>query len=616
MTEPASTVAPHAIPTDPKLRVTRIPIPLTFDGRPATDRDDLEPARRAVLKAIHADKVASTVRRRQQIIEKAATDLEFRVTVMEACRRSITFFIDHFAFSFDDREENPVIPFILFDAQKREVEHYQNVFLAPGTHRVQQIDEKSRAWGATWGLGVFCRLHSFLFRDGHTVLYGHDKLEKLDDGGLASTHQTIFGKIRFAYRHLPAWMIPDDLENERGNKIGLIKHPLNNNMLAADFYHANFGRGDRFTEVVCDEAAASEKFGVAATSFKQTTRRVHIFTTPRGRDNDFGRLRFGAQKKTIHTLHWPDNPNLDVDWYWEQREHYTPEEAAQELDVSYDLSASNRIFKNFDRRVQVKKFVYDPNLPLTLAADPGYDDPFALVFLQTHPGLKEWRIVDYVHRTGQPGEFYVPFLLGRVPVHTLRGTPWPFEYDAADLAIIARHGEWNPLTAAVGGADGAAGSAMSGEYSLFDMWEEYGVPYVYPTSFAGAGGRKEEAIRRVEIALPRIVIADYLLDQRTGGLATPTIVECFEQYAWVDRSVNKTGRRQKREPKHDLFCHGMDAVQMFLWWEEVVDPSETPLRRKPSGPTGTIPADEREPQRGGGLIVPDYDKDRDPVSGR
>ncbi len=610
-----TTYDPNAIPTDPRLRVVRVPIPLTVDGKPATDRAALEPAERARLKAIHSDKVAATMVRRAQILQRCEHDIAYREMVLEACKRSIVFWIDHFAFSFDDREDSPVTPIVLFDAQRREVEHYQNVFLAPGRERVQQLDEKSRAWGASWVLGVFCRLHSFLFREGHTVLFGHDKLEKLDDGGLASTHQTTFGKIRFAYRHLPAWMLPPDLENERGNKIGLIKHPTKPNMLAADFYHANFGRGDRFTEVVCDEAASSEKFGVAATSFKQTTRRVHMFTTPRGRDNDFGRLRFGPQKKTIHTLHWPDNPNLDVDWYWEQREHYTPEEAAQELDVSYDLSASNRVYKNFDRRVAVQKFAYDPLLPLTVAVDPGYDDPFALVFFQTHAGTKEWRIVDFICRSGQPGLFYVPFLTGKVPERTMDGRPWPFEYDKDDLAIIARHASWNPLAAAIGGADGAAASVLSGEFSLYDLWEEYGVPSVYPTSFAGAGGRKDEAIRRVEIALPRLYIADYLVDQRTGGDRSPTIVECFEQYSWVDRSANKTGRRQKREPKHDLYCHGMDAVQMFLWWEDVVDPQELPIRRRAGEHGGTLSADEQLPPRGGGLIVPDYSKDRDPVSG-
>lgn len=617
---PVTSFDPDAIPSDPEERILRIPLPKRFDGTPVYDRAMLRAAERQIVSKAHEAKVRETLKMRAMLLRECERDYDLRLKVNEQCRRSPAFFINHFGFSYDDREEDPVTPLILFDKQEQGVIEWHEHYVKEATKRVTWIDEKSRAWGWTWVAAVMSRLWAFLYINGWTVLYGNDKLEKLDDGGLKATHQTTFGKIRFAMRNLPSWMLPPGLiDDERLNKIGLIKHPLNNNMLKADFYSTNFGRGDRYSDVVCDEAASSQNFGAAETSFKQTTRRVHIGTTPRGRDNDFGRLRHGAQKKHVRTLHWLDNPKLGPDWYWEQREHYTRAQAAQELDIDYDQSVSLRVYPNFDRSKAVRQWVevngerqrfdYDPLLPLYLAVDPGFDDPFAFVWIQENRLERGWRIVDHLQRSGRPGLFYVPFITGEIPEVTNDGDPWPYEYSADEREMIARHKEWDLPREIVGGSDGGAATVHS-EKPMYEQWEEYGVRSVDCVSFAGRGGDKDDAIRMVELAIPRISIAGRLETQRIGGPAVPTIVECFEQYSWVDRSNNPSGRKTKREPKHDVYCHAMDAVQMFFADKDLEPVVQT--IRKPRAPRATMNPDAVLPKIEKPLLL--HGQEIDPIA--
>ena len=50
-----------------------------------------------------------------------------------------------------------------------EVQNWFDNYVNLTEGRVTQFDEKSRAWGWTWIMAVWCRLWAFLFKDGTCV---------------------------------------------------------------------------------------------------------------------------------------------------------------------------------------------------------------------------------------------------------------------------------------------------------------------------------------------------------------------------------------------------------------------------------------------------------------
>lgn len=602
------------IPTDPRERILRVPR-LGPDKRTyMVSLEELEPAYRAKLKADHEYRIKHAQFNRGMIRRKAKDDVSFQRAVVAMCKKDIVFWFDHFAFTYDPRVEKPDIDFILYPRQRELARYYQHEFTL-GKGRQTLFIEKSRGIGFSWVMAA-CIVWSWLFREGYDVLLGAVMLDDIDNGGQGATLNCHMGRMRFIINHLPDWMRPVGIDSEVYNKKLLLSNPEKaNNTITGRQMGPNLGRMGRYTEVFLDEIAHTDSFDEAIASVGQTTRRIVMGTTPKGRDTASARMRFSAASNMkVMLIHWTSNPMLDVEWYWSERSDptMTPEKAASELDISYDLSAANRIFRGFDPAVNVAKVEYDPNLPLHVAIDPGFDDPCAMVWVQPSREDKTYRIVDFIQYAGKTGEWFVPFLLGYFPnVYIQTGEPWRRdEYDAQALEIIARHGRWNPLDEAYGDQGGAAKSQIT-SYSLYDLWSEYGVAKKFGGVYPVKHGDKIEAIRRAEIAMPRVRIASNIADQKTQTVLAPSILECFQQYAWVDRSTNPSGRATKRDAKHDDYSHGMDAWQFYLAGkeEDVVDPIVADI-----GPGARrLFAGIEDATGNTGSYVPDYD---DPISRR
>ena len=405
---------------------------------------------------------------------------------------------------------------------------------------------------------------------------------------------------------MPEWMVPEGIHSERVNKQLLLINPQRpTNVIEGRQFGANFGRGSRFGKVILDEIAHSPEFEAAMTSISQTTYRVFMGTTPKGRDTASARLRFDENRaKRLFTIHWTSNPTLDVEWYWEQARHMSPEARASELDLSYDLSAGNRIFQNFDPLVNVADIDYDEHLPLHIAMDPGYGDECAILWIQPCREDKTYRIVDHVLVARKTGDWFVPLLLGYIPQVDINREPWRWTYDAEAKAMIDRHGKWGPIDEGYGDQGGGAHTQIS-SWSLYDMLAEYGVAKAFGGILPVKHDSKIEAVQRAEIAMPRVRIARRLERGGRTSVATETIVDCFQQYVWVE-PTSKTGREQKREPKHDVFSHAMDAWQFYLAGkeEDVSDPLCVPI----SGQRHLLPG-MPDPTGHTGTLVPDYNAD-------
>ena len=564
------------IPTDPRQRILRIPR-MGPDRREMVGVTELEDAYRSRVKAEHVYRVQVAAFNRKKIQQAAIVSAYNQRQIVAMCKKDIVFWFDHFACTWDDRLDNPGIPFVLYPQQRKMARYYAEEF-SVGQKRQTWFVEKSRGVGYSW-LMAGCLLWSWLFRDGDTTLMGAVKLDDIDNGGQGATLNCHLGRIRYMISRLPEWMRPAGIESEVYNKKLLLSNPTkDNNVITGRQMDSNLGRMGRFSRVCLDEIAHTDDFDEALTSVASTTRRIWMGTTPKGRGTASAALRFSGQAMQITLVHWSSNPMLDADWYWEEVATIGPARAASELDISYDLSAANRVFKAFDPDVNISDVKYDKNLPLHVAIDPGFDDACAILWIQPNRADHTYQIVDFAIYEGKTGEWFVPLLLGYIPTHTLYRSPWPYEYDADTKAMIDRHGAWNPIDEAYGDAGGAAHTQTT-EYSLYDLWVEYGVAKKFGGIIPVKHNDKTEAVRRAEIALPRVRIARSLEMQKTQSALMPTMVDCFQQYTWVDRTTNVSGRNMKREPKHDIYSHAMDAWQFYLAGkqEDVVDAQLIPL---------------------------------------
>lgn len=585
-----------SIPTDPVQRVLRVPIPADADGRPAYDRALLWPDARAKIREAHEAKVRANLFERDALQTLCHGDPSARRDEEILCSRDPVHWIDHWVWVIDPRlgEKATIDPFVLYDTQEQEARFFADEFLA--ADEMLLLVEKSRAWGATWLWAVALPVWGFLYRKNWSVLIGGANQDDVDKGGMSSDHQSIFGKIRFLLNHLPPWQVPPGLLTDTGlNKNFQIKHPERDNVLRGRQFCGNWGRSQRYTFTVGDEAAHSLNYRAASANLGNTSDRNIVMSTHLGGATTFAEMALAAKEdptpgRVLKTRFWAENPTLTVDTYWGWREKYGWERVASERDIDVFGSVGFAIYQDFDPAINVVTEVrevrdeagavlvegrealdYRDDLPLGVLVDPGMGkDPFAIVWVQPDAENKTVNLVDFAQHEGRPGPFFVPFLTGYIPELTLDGKPWPYTYDDVDRDMIARHAGWKPLDPwlCLGDQYGNnRNTAISTGLSLYETWTEYGIPMMYSKKVTN----KEDAVQRVCAAIGRIRIAGRLMRQRTQNKRTPTLPECFRSYSWVNRE-SPDGLPLPRVPKHDQFCHAMDCVQFWFIFDVADDP--------------------------------------------
>lgn len=581
------------VPDQPQQVDGAVPVlhkrPLTWDEiplPPGYQRSVLDPGTKEILRLQHDDRIQEVLAERNFILARAEEDTLYQDKVLAVCEKDPAWFIDHFVWTYDDRmgvEE----PMILYPFQNEKmVEPYLELRESPFRKRVTNVDTKSRGIGATC-VHLALRLHSISFLDGWSVLVGGVSLDDVDDGGLAATHESHFGKVRFMIDNLPGWM-KDKLygpliTSDKWNKRHLIRNPKRpRNFLSGRQFSGMFGRGHRFSECFGDEIAWADEMEAADTSLKQTTDRFHGVTTPNGKSTFHYQLWSGALPGVRRAyIHWSEHPGLSVEWYNEQREHMTQEQIAQELDCNFEGSAGGRVLKEVtldshfvlhDKEDASGMLVgaYEPGLPLHVIIDPGIADPIAITWGQWDEGRGEGRVVDFVQKEDVTIDWLVPFVLGQIPRATHRGLPWPHDYGPVEHEIIERHAKWSPPEIIYGDHYGTA-RAMSTGLSAYDELANYGI-YVLPI-------RVEDdlaAITRCELLLRYVRFAHRLIDQRNGPAETcPTMGEVVTQWRYPRRKIGDF--RPVTRPVHDKFCHGGDTLKMWALQINLPEATEQPV---------------------------------------
>lgn len=336
------------------------------------------------------DEILNRVTRELTIKEASKEEKKQIITKeMFECYNDCVYFIENYLrcdknpWFFSDKIQT-LVPYILFDFQ---VETVDKIIKAIETgDRV--FLEKSRQMWISW-LICAVALWWWLFRDWKILFLSQkeDFVDKLWD------MQSLFQKIRFMTAELPKWMLPPEFSIDVHMPRLRIYKPKGywTGSISWDSASKNASTWWTYKFVFMDEMSKMENASSINTAVQATTWCVIYNSTPLWKFNEYYRMRLlTLQGRMTHIrLHRSLNPFYNKEWYEWRTKAMTPEQIAQELEISYDASVTWRVYPRFANiptgDCRFWNYEYDPYLPLYCSIDNshGASDPHAIIYFQT-----------------------------------------------------------------------------------------------------------------------------------------------------------------------------------------------------------------------------------------
>lgn len=263
-----------------------------------------------------------------------------QVTELEKCMVDIWYWLSKYVYTHDQVTAQ-TLAYPCWQYQK----DYLNQISQPGRFLV----EKSRDVMVSWTTILFC-LHQLLFNPGWSGFIISRREVEVDDGGEFSTPDSLFGKLRFAYMHLPEWMTGQLRFSHL--KISNTEEGMST-YLTGESSNDNSGRGKSATFKWADEFAVIKQSSKVHASMVGGNYRTLVYSsTSNLTGNEFYRLRHDPRSGfKIITIPWSSRPDRDDDWYERESRSMTPLQRAKELDIEYEFSSDLRIYSRFKAAV-------------------------------------------------------------------------------------------------------------------------------------------------------------------------------------------------------------------------------------------------------------------------
>lgn len=292
---------------------------------------------------------------RAENLAKAANDLKFRQALIEKAHRDPVFYFNQFCWTYDPRPgaKPNHFPFLTYPFQDEHILNLEASYLGG----YDLLTDKSRDMGVTWLELGWIGWH--WWKDAaFNALLGSRKEDLVDKIG---EPDTLFEKLAYILRRLPPWLLPKGFDLDKHRNFCHILNPETGNTIKGESANADFSRQGRYSVIFMDEFASWQHADAAWTATGDATTVRHAVSTPKGKGNKFADLRFSNQIKVI-SLHWPLHPKKDQVWYENEKARRTPREVAQELDIDYEASGTERVFSLKFNKVLRDHVVIDPFL--------------------------------------------------------------------------------------------------------------------------------------------------------------------------------------------------------------------------------------------------------------
>lgn len=241
-------------------------------------------------------------------------------------------FIETWITTYDPRQPEPYIPFLLFPKQKEYIQWLDDL----DKDRENGLVEKARDGGYTWCSCVWAS-HRWLFFPGQAIGFGSRKEDLVDRIGVSDS---IMEKVRIIIRNLPIEFRPKGYKERQHAGFMKIINPVNGSSIIGESGD-NIGRGGRTSAYFKDESAHYERPEKIEAALSENTDMQVDISSVNGEGNVFHRRRFGgAVRVFIHD--WRDDPRKDQAWYDKKKSKAMAEGLehifAQEIDRDYAAS--------------------------------------------------------------------------------------------------------------------------------------------------------------------------------------------------------------------------------------------------------------------------------------
>ena len=304
--------------------------------------------------------------------------------------------------------------------------------------------EKTRQMIMSWAWMVVF-LWDVTFHKNWTSLVLSKRSKDVDDGGINSTIDSNFGKLRYLQEHLAEHLwIPFEY------KKFAVRVPANHSAITGETGKGGMAsRGPTYKRALMDEAAYIEHSETVFAGIRQAAKTgTCLNSTPQGKGNVFYRIRY-SKTSTFKklTFHWSEHPRKSIGlyclcgwkaipyqqktpaqqyhehapacprlaenktpemrspWYDKEAGDLPPDKVASELDISYEGSRRGRVYTSFDqirnvwevfswlgpRLIEEDENAYrdrylrraiDPTLQCFTTMDFGVGDPTSVLFGQ------------------------------------------------------------------------------------------------------------------------------------------------------------------------------------------------------------------------------------------
>jgi len=249
---------------------------------------------------------------RDKVCRAAADDTDLQAELRQMCAEDVLFFINTFLFIVEPREGERQTGILPFNTWR----HQDPIFAASQKYLGirHQVGDKSRAQGASWGEMACTILHPFLYRENSVLGMGSINEETADDPNFPDS---LGWKLDFMLAHLPVWMCPPGLVDEKHPNRNLSKSTWKN-VLNGSFNKAlastrGIGRAGRYTAFFLDESSffLPGKDREAVANLLRTTNGLVMWSTPNTPDCDHYE-RLYPERPSVwlqKVLDWQDNPD-------------------------------------------------------------------------------------------------------------------------------------------------------------------------------------------------------------------------------------------------------------------------------------------------------------------
>jgi len=478
---------------------------------------------------------------------------EWRAAELERCREDMLYWINQYGWTFDPRLPvgEQALRFRPYGYQGRYIEWVEERYRG---HQ-DGLTEKSRDVGVTWCHGYWQVWH-WLFDGACQGLLGSRKEELVDNWQLDS----LFGRLEFIIDRLPEWMRPIGYDKARHRRHLKLLNPASGAVLQGESSNKSFGRQGRYNYVYLDEFAFWPDSKSVWSGTADTAPCRMVVSTPNPYDAsglDFEHLRNSGKVK-VYTVHWRQHPGKDDAWLEIEKTRRTDEEISVELEISYQVAISGRVYPEWDK-LNRGEYPYVAGWPLCCAWDYGLDDDTALVWAQQNPSTGKFRLIDCYQNSQRTIDFYVPWSTGQVT------SGLPYDYSEADLAQIELRRGW-PGARHVGDPAGHQRNQVTGTSVIATLR----LAGIHVNTLAGSN-TFEARHRETKMWLRQV-----------EGINMPAcqgLDDAMRHSRYPKRS--EQGTVEQRRPVHDWTAHFRSAIEyMAVNVPKVAEPRKKTARRK------------------------------------